>query len=121
MKKFFLKLKFKIAGWLFKEHLDILKKDIAQQLIKRDNRLAELENYVRLVKATTNIGIDLQHPEYGRSWIAVCIRGEKQSWVQFFDGNDDAIKEIQRHFRDYERARVIVDGRPGLRQKDFWF
>lgn len=121
MKKTLFRMKEKFVWWILKDYDASLKKDIAKHFIERDTRISELENYMRLVKSTTNIGIDLQQPDYGRSWVAVCIRGEKQQWVQFFDGSDQAIKEIQRNFRDMERARVIVDGHPRLRAKDFWF
>lgn len=121
MKKLFLKLKLIFVAWLFKEHMSAMNKDIAKQLVKRDERLCELENYMRLIKATTNIGIDLHDPNYGRSWVAVCIRGEKQQWVQFFDGDDQTIKQLQKMFSGIQKERVIIDGRPGLRAKDFWF
>lgn len=121
MKKYLIKFKMMIVGWLFKEHIAIINQDVKRELSFRDNRISELENYTRIVKAVTNIGIDLQDPNYGRSWVAVSIRGDKQQWVQFFDGNDETIKQLQKMFSGLQKDRVIIDGRPGLRSKDFWF
>lgn len=120
MKKIILNLKLRFVTWLFKEKIRAINKDIASEFIKRDNKISELENYTRLVKSVTNIGVDLHDPNYGRSWVAVCIRGEKQQWVQFFDGNDETIKQLQKTFSGLQKERIIVDGYPGLRSKDFW-
>lgn len=121
MQKLITKLKRMLITWLFKEYLSEHNQQIARELTKRDNRISELENHARMVKAVTNIGVDLHNPDYGRSWVAVAIRGKKEQWVQFFDGDDETIRQLQKMFSGLQKDKVVIDGRPGLRAKDFWF
>lgn len=121
MKKVLLSIKLKIVNWLFKETLIELNKSFHRDLVKRDDIICELENHARMMKAITNVGVNLEDPNYGRSWVAVSIRGEKQQWVQFFDGNDDTIKQLQKTFSGLQRERITIDGRPHMKRKDFWF
>lgn len=121
MKKILLKFKLKVVNWLFKETLIELNKSFHRDLTKRDDRICELENHARMMKAITNVGVNLEYPNYGHSWVAVSIRGEKQQWVQFFDGSDDTISQLQKTFSGLQRERIIVDGGPYMRPKDFWF
>lgn len=119
MRKLLIKIKLYIVEWLFKEQLTIINKDFKKRLQARDDRISYLENSMRMIIGETKVGMDY-HEKYDRSWVVICIRGEKKEWVQFFDIHDREIGEIQRIFQKFQKSNITMDLPPNRRRFEFF-